>query len=63
MKIVPDAADTIIWDGCGAGDSISSSTVGDTITLLGVSASSIVVKACSPADGDYTADSIFTDTD
>lgn len=52
LVIDPDAADTIITGGI-AGASISSSTVGDSITLIGVSAAMWAVKSVYPASTDW----------
>lgn len=52
LVIDPDAADTIMTGGA-AGASISSSTVGDTITLVGSSDAMWAVKSVYPASTDW----------
>ena len=61
LDINPQAGDTITWHTAGVGDILRSATVGDTITLFGISASTWVVLSAAPADGNFTTDTIWVD--
>ena len=54
VQVDPDAADTIVHSTCAAGDFITSSTVGDTVTIVGTGAGTWVIKAMYPAATDWT---------
>lgn len=60
LHIDPDAADTISYIGCAAGDRLLSSTVGDTVTVQGISDGTWMVVAVTPGDGSFV-DTIWTD--
>jgi hypothetical protein len=62
LHIDPAAGDTIDWDTCAAGDRLLSATVGDSITLVGISASLWMVKAVVAGDADFS-DVVWTDAD
>jgi hypothetical protein len=54
LHIDPNTTDQIIHSTCGAGDRILSATVGDTVTLVGISSSAWYVKSMYPANTDWT---------
>jgi hypothetical protein len=54
LHIDPNDTDQIIHSTCGAGDRILSATVGDTVTLVGISSSAWYVKSMYPANTDWT---------
>jgi len=62
LHVDPDGTDQILYTGCAAGDRILSASVGDTITLVGISSSIWYVKSVVAGDGDFT-NSVWTDAD
>jgi hypothetical protein len=62
VHLDPNVNDVFSYIGCAAGDRLLSSTVGDTITIVGISATAWYVKSVSAGDGDFT-DTVWTDAD
>lgn len=62
LHLDPNSSDIFVYDGCAAGDRLTSSTVGDTITIFGLNSTTWYVISVGAADGDYT-DSVWTDDD